>query len=521
MQPMKAETNDAAPLGANVVPIDTTLAAANDSGGEPGPVERVATSIEKQWAIALGAERIAPDRGKIARILQGVFWSGRSSKLYLLNDKGGLIQFREKEAGHALSRRFGRIADHAKLKAACSALAGSKGKGKPIGVADLVKIAHDAIVREAMFGNQREAVAWYEDVWASCDRIDLDEDVAHVVLRYRPVGEAGRRDDALLADYKLHFPELDDLLCVLVAARFARDRRKAYLWIHATSGWGKDFLSGVFQSLGLVVETSEREIARAMRGEPVGLQPEAFKRASVLLVNEFHTVTGEIKQLERELRLSPKNQLQSRVPLYLKLLTSAESVESLVTDSGVEDQFAERVSYLEAHGRLDDRVAYQRDQGAYFDAVLWYVSTEYGRLVQEMLGMGREMAERTAALTLGHYHELWGIGKRFGTLTDSLAELAVEFREWVAANVGTRGRRYEDRDLFEEDDGRRKWLKNAPRLLDQFITDSRAKSQWNTLRVRKDDILAAVSVNGQGNARQRYTIEGKETRARKVLWEQD
>ena len=68
-----------------------------------------------------------------------------------------------------------------------------------------------------------------------------------------------------------------------------------------------------------------------MSGAPVGLSADNFKRAIVLWVDEFKSVKSELKQLQNEIELSPKNQVRQSVAIYTKLFTSAESVASLVT----------------------------------------------------------------------------------------------------------------------------------------------------------------------------------------------
>jgi len=55
-------------------------------------------------------------------------------------------------------------------------------------------------------------------------------------------------------------------------------------------------------------------------------------------------VKSELKQLQSQITLSPKNQLSCTVEIFAKVFTSAESVGSLVTENGVEDQFANRMS---------------------------------------------------------------------------------------------------------------------------------------------------------------------------------
>lgn len=65
------------------------------------------------------------------------------------------------------------------------------------------------------------------------------------LAKYAHVPEADM--DAVILDYKDHFPLFEQLLQLIVAARFASDGREACFWMQAVSSFGKNFLAdGIF-----------------------------------------------------------------------------------------------------------------------------------------------------------------------------------------------------------------------------------------------------------------------------------
>ena len=57
-----------------------------------------------------------------------------------------------------------------------------------------------------------------------------------------------------------------------------------------------------------------------------------FKRAFILAVDEFKSARSELKQLQSEISLSPKNQLSQSVEVFAKLFLSAEEVPSFASE---------------------------------------------------------------------------------------------------------------------------------------------------------------------------------------------
>jgi hypothetical protein len=241
----------------------------------------------------------------------------------------------------------------------------------------------------------------------------------------------------VLTEYRAHFPQLDWFLDFVLHARFATDRRKAFLWLKALSSWGKGFLTqGVLghDGLGIVCELSTREVEAALEGKPVGVSVEMIRRAWVVLVDEFRSAKGELKQLNNTFTAAPKNQLRFSVPIFAKVFTSAEGVDSLAGAEGVEGQFAERFSLLDLSSgqRLDDLPVYQQvGKLAYRQVLVEYVAEWLNQGIQRMRALGRDAAGQAADEWLTASHTAHGLDNTYTRLEDNIAGWAEEVRRAI------------------------------------------------------------------------------------------
>ncbi len=251
-------------------------------------------------------------------------------------------------------------------------------------------------------------------------------------LKGRLDSAACLRSKEITEDFRHHFPPFDDFIQILCAARFAPDRRKAFLWLQCEPGWGKSFLLAALSRLDLSVEVSVKEIEKALEGSPSGLSPENMAQAWVLAVDEFKTVKSEIKQLNNEISLSPKHRSTCTVPVYLKLFLSAENVDSLVGEQGAEAQFVDRFSYMRGEGRLADRTLF-KEIGAhqYRDGVACGIAEAVAAYVEDMRDMGKGEAYRVAEAQLDALHRQYGLANTHRSLDESLQGIADDLRELV------------------------------------------------------------------------------------------
>ena len=459
------------------------------------------------------AESLKPDGERITRMIHGAFWSGSSGKLFLLNHAESLIRFTEKDAFKFLARTFGNVVERAAVEALAKRL--SFGCEKPEAeenarakfVAGCMAVAKGAIIDYLKYHNQRESIEWRVDMFGKFSRLELLEDRARIVLTHKPFPEQPKPQDyaRIIGDYKEHFPRFDEFLTFVVMSRFALDRKKSYLWILAGSDWGKGFLTGVLKAMGACVETSMKEVEAMLEGKAVGRSAEDFKRAMVLLIDEFKTVKSELKQLQSEITLSPKHQLSCTVEVFAKVFTSAESVGSLVTENGVEDQFANRMSIFQEAGDITRRPVYQEAGDArYFRAVVAYTTHFLNSKIAEVQRMGREPAERMAGEWLNAFIRRNGLDTVYERFSDSIPQLADEIAQYLIKG-------FDSRVLKEEGASKAMFLKSPAKAIDDYLTEHYDHSQIAAFRKKKDEIMRAMSEDGRGSAS--HTVLGRSVKA--------
>ncbi len=372
---------------------------------------------------------IKVDTDVIQNMIDGAFWSGTKSKIFFLNKEENLVQFKDGEAWKFLARRFGKAVNLSELEVMINA--GDVPKAEKLKA--LRYAASSLIIDHIKAENQRDEIEWSVDMFATKPTVRLLEDKVRITLTHKTLPVVGDIDPKCLADYKEHFPLIDDVLEFIVASRFAQDRKKSYLWLHCDSDWGKGFLLGILRELGLVVEMSVKEIEAIFEGKPAGRRPEDFKRAFVLAVDEFQTVKAEIKQLQSEMQLAPKNMLTSRVEIFTKLFLSAESVPSLEGENGVEDQFANRMSKITGQGSIDTRSLYQESQQRYFRSIKAYVAETMNRLIEEHRRLDHEGSQDRANIYLKAFIDKHGLGVHFDRLSDRYGDIGQDFLKWFNA----------------------------------------------------------------------------------------
>jgi hypothetical protein len=382
------------------------------------------------------AGALAVNTEALVGIITSTSWMPDKGKVSLINTHGRLIGLTEKDyARFGQFKTFERWID---ADAVMPFLYERLEKNPlPISinttVAELEKYEVDAILVEIKLHRQVQARGVSVDMFAPRASMNFVGDRQVVVLpfarlRCNPV--LPQCTDgvirAVAQDYAAHWPMLSEWLDCLVAARFASDRRKAFQWLHAPASWGKGFLTDLLRAHGLLFDMSVKEVDAALEGKPAGLSPEDTLTAWILFVDEWKRVSSEIKQLNRQLTLAPKNQLRTTIPLYLKLFASAESVSSLVS-GGVEKQFADRFSLLapKGDGVLGDRELLQHyGRTLYFEAMVVHVGREIMRRVDEYLALGFKGASDKGDVELDRFHAQHGMAQHFPTMAVEVERVA-------------------------------------------------------------------------------------------------
>lgn len=436
-------------------------------------------------------------------IITGVFWSPTGRDIRMLSSSENLNQHKGSDGFKFIRAKFGSVVDMDQLDAAIKISAGVNALDEE----RFTKTVHAAVAAVVMdyleYNNQRNAIRYSSDMFATRSIMRLDRDCVNIVYEHTPL-VAGSDvhaavDPRVIVDFKEHFSRLDDLLKFIAAARFARDRKKAYLWIHAPSDWGKGLIIGALQSLDCAVEVSMEDIERMLEGAPSGHSPESFKRKFVLSLNEVKSIKRELKEVERTLRMSPKFQMATTVDVYTKLLWSADNIPSLVGEEGVEDQLANRISVFKEEGcRLDDRpLAIEVGMPSYYDNVVYYIRDTLNALLDGYIAMGRAGAERAAQTYLNDFHAQYNIGKMYGVLSEALPAMAnqliadikaIPFNEQMDAGV---------RHVGATND----WYITAPRkFVNDWIFKTYSRSEMAMHAPKVGELLKLISADGLGKS---------------------
>lgn len=452
--------------------------------------------IVTDWGDDAKAAKPEIDVNRIATIIETSFWCPAKGKMYFMNRDGDLVYFPKADAWRFLSQTFGNPANVEPLIDAMPPMSKEDTRATAGALRGAVT---EPIMDQVFLYRQRDALAWEVDMFANAPVFKLREFDAQIVLPHRP-WPIGPINHTHVEDFRQHWPEVDDVLKFIIDARFAGDRKKAFLWWQAASDFGKGLFTGLLKDLGVVVETSAREIEKVFEGSPVGLSADSFKRAIVLLVDEFKSVKSEMKQLQNQIELSPKNQLRQSVAVYTKLFTSAESVASLVTTHGVEDQFSNRMSLIVNEGRIDDRDFFASQKAAYADSLRNWIAQTLNRNVEAYRVLGPVNAVAEADKALSAFHERQGISKKLGRVSDALHDIAEKFRADMLdeANYSS--------DVVELQNGGVGLLR-ARKKLEDWLEREFDKSERMTFVKKVAAILEKASVDGQ--VTNRKTIQGK------------
>lgn len=224
------------------------------------------------------------------------------------------------------------------------------------------------------------------------------------------------------------------LVDAIAAARFAPDRRKAFVWLQMLPGFGKGMFLGALHRIGVVAHISQSEIEKALSGAAVGIDPRNLLNAWVLAINEFHGLKRELKELENTLRCSPKYKSEHEMPVFMKLFLSAEDNLAMIGAGGVEEQYADRFSYLcnPAADMLDFHpLLMQLGQQDYCAALAAWIGARLWSHVERYRALGPGEGARHAAADLHAFWSEHSITRSFDTLGEVMDEHAEAFAQWA------------------------------------------------------------------------------------------
>lgn len=346
------------------------------------------------------------------------------------------------------------------------------------------------------------------------------------VEKYAHVTQA--KMDEVLFDYKEHFQLFDQLLQLIVAARFASDGREAFFWMQAVSSFGKNFLAdGIFGrgldngGLGISMPLNLDQISAALKGTPSPISPEEYAAAWILFCDEFKAVDGSLKTINNTLRVAPKNRMQGEIRLYLKWFASDEDAPSL-SQGGVDRQLVNRFSYWKLEsGKLTSRPLFQRSNQTYLAALRKYTAGKLNGSVEEYQKLGPQAASDRADNELRAFHKKFNISAQFGALDDELPIVADEFRDEVKRLVN-KGLEYieHDRDVAKLKSDivyGTKSAKGGPEIIvlkhpevhiESYLQRTRGRSELAKYKARKTDLINLIGQRTANGPERIYTLSG-------------
>lgn len=280
--------------------------------------------------------------------------------------------------------------------------------------------------------SQAVAIRISRDMFATQSTMHIDpRSRAAVYTRVFHPFRVGPVNEELLALYKSHFPQLDDFLHYLTAARFASDRKKAFLWMRMPSDWGKGFLTSSLQRLRIMTTIDGEALDKTSKDNTTGLDASDFIDAWAILVNEADTIRKSYRKLESEITLNPKFMMKATVPLYAKLFTSADAVKGLGSGTGVEKQLANRFAHWYLEGNIESLPNFTAIKNEMSHTLGNYAARYLNAEVERLQAMGKEAATSWADVALTEFHSRFGIAEKLGRMEDNFPLIFEEFRRWI------------------------------------------------------------------------------------------
>lgn len=427
----------------------------------------------------------------IHKMITNTLRMGNNLKCFwLLNEQGALNNHYKNEAWQHMTAIHGNVIDDNALTALIE-------KHNPKELDTIKKAVYKAFQQKIYFhiehNNQRSEIHHSTDIFAQSHSIQFTQGAAILTYKQSKLSYQNQttyRSD-VIEEYTKHFPELMDVINFLVAARFAPDRKQAYLWLHMPSNWGKSFFKSVLDNLNIIADISENEIKDAFKGKPVGLLPTNFIGKFALVVEEFKTVNSEMKQLENILSLAPKGLPACKVDVYAKLFFSAENVSSLTGSAGIEDQFANRFSYItrnaanDSHALNENKLFKELGSYEYIKHITSYTAECMNKLIQEYKSLGKEKAAKKAIDYLNHFHDKYAIDKHTQRLSKALPEISETFLSFL----------YSHNERLENIKNKY-YLQTPDKRLIDWIENNFPYQEAQTLKHKKDSILSLISYDG-------------------------
>jgi len=387
------------------------------------------------------------DDALVADIISRTFFIPSKKLFVYVQDQNGYVVFAKPEMKDQLYRIYDKHIYSASYKSSIE-------KTLRVLLSDLsdveikkeVKALVDTPVNELLgyiqLHNQRQVVKMAMNVFANKSSVKIHD--THVEIDYKfilpkyPVENVDAVvKKEIIADYKIHFPTLDEVLFLIVAGRIVPDRKLVYLWMHCASNWGKGFFIGLLRKLNLTVDVSQDELKKILAGGPSGKSSYDFINAIVLIIDEFSDLKKEVKQLESQIQISPKNELSFTAMLYTKMFFSADGNSKLETSSGVDAQFANRFSKMKYTGDISQRQVYLKyGSDTYHNVCTEYLATFFHTAFSKLIEDGEDLAIKKSEKVVNAFHKKYGLANHAPKLKDGLREIYTDLKQLILSHGG-------------------------------------------------------------------------------------
>lgn len=394
----------------------------------------------------------------VERIFKGSWFNPSTKHVYFLNVHHELLSLVVADVIKALPRAFGAIYNKSVMndlleeykEATTQDFTGPQWAKF---TANLKSLPINTTIELLKFNNQRKQLEYTVDPFTNEGHIKLLPNKVNVVLpmpaiSYKANGVDDQTRKEVIADYAEHFQNLYKFLDFIVAARFAPDRKNASVWFHADSDWGKNFLVDAFKKIGTSVELSMKELEKMFEGAPVGRTAEEFIYSFVAFFDEVKTIKAEAKQISNKAMLSAKFESTCSVDMFAKVYLSAEMINSLAGEQGVEGQFANRISYFRLKGSIKHREVFLRvGNGLYHNIVTEHLAEQLQQRIEAYIAKGRTTAAKDATQQLDRFHKEFNLLNTFESIDSRVDEIADDIKVLIndyvhAVRTSMGGREY-------------------------------------------------------------------------------
>ena len=279
-----------------------------------------------------------------------------AGKIYIIQENGeGIIQFTSRESLFAKN-----VSRSVFKKYGIKLIQKIDGKTKYLfdfsGFLELVQNSNimEEIVYDTSFENDFNAIL----DWVEKKVIIKSNHPPFKDFEEKDFGLSEDEEIKIARDYLEHFPQLHDLMDFMVAMRLSNDRKKSFVHLQAPSNWGKSFFISILKDLGFGIELGYHNFQNKTTNS---VDAEMVRKASVIAIDEFKSFGQELKNVTQEMEITAKFKMRQVVPVYTKLLLSAEDIPSFT--GSIDEQITNRVSQIKIDNKatpLNKRKLFKR-----------------------------------------------------------------------------------------------------------------------------------------------------------------